>query len=229
MAQQQGAYDDAREYYEGAAQAYLDIGAVRRALTALENLVSACDELGRRDEAIEWCDTALDLIERSNIPGIEGEGGTFEARRVLLSDGDPEEQIVKLHLHGCGHVLQQDGKTALELFEGAWELRAEVPPDEQAYLMGIASGLAVAIHVRIFEDYDAGGEYDAILDAARNHRDDLTPGPRALRAVLENDDPEHSPEELRELADSDDISEITSLEARACALLVGLADEHPRN
>ena len=227
VARNQGDYEAAREYFERCVRTFIEIGADRRALTALDNLVSVCEDLSRTDEARQWCETALELIEESDIPELDSEAATYDARRILLSDGDASEQITDLHFYACVHVLQRKASMALDLFEEAWRLRADSSPDESAYRVALASGLAVAVHTQIFDEYDAGGETDEIRTEATDHSNDLTESAQALLALLTDEQTGPGPDELRELADSDEFSEARALEAHAFAVLIESASSNP--
>jgi tetratricopeptide (TPR) repeat protein len=219
----QGNYDEAKQSFERSARMFLDIGKFRRALDAIANLVSTCKELGHTDEALEWCESALTIIDDTDISNLDNERVTFLAHHALLSDGETEEQVVDLYILGLSKVIDRSGETALKLFESAWELHGDLPTGELEHQIALAAGLAVAAHTHIFDDYEAGGDYDDIIDTVKNHRSDLTTSTDALLTFLTEEESEVDSDDLLELADSDDISDIGAVEARAFALLIVMA------
>jgi tetratricopeptide (TPR) repeat protein len=91
VARKQRNFETAREYFDRCVQKYIEIGATRRSLRALNHLISACETLDRTDEAGQYCELALELIEESEIQELESEAVRYRARRILFSDGDPPE------------------------------------------------------------------------------------------------------------------------------------------
>lgn len=90
LAVTQGDYEAACDNLERSTQMFIDMGILGRALSVVDILVLVYDELGQTDQAIEWCETALELIEDNNISEVENDEETFRDHLARLSSSSSE-------------------------------------------------------------------------------------------------------------------------------------------
>mgnify|MGYP000259458539 CR=1 FL=1 len=74
----------AHDYYKDSFEKYREIGAIKRSLDSLDDLINICKETNRTDEAIKWCKKGLKILEDNNIQEDEKEYEIFEKHKNEL-------------------------------------------------------------------------------------------------------------------------------------------------
>jgi tetratricopeptide (TPR) repeat protein len=218
----------AQEHYKEGSELFCELGAVRRALRSLSSLSVTATERDDTGTALDTSETALSLIEEADFNGLEEWGRKFQIRAARLQN--TPESTVRLYYHALGHILENEGGTALSLLKSTWDRHEQYEPEDGIHSVILAAGVGVAAHLELFDGDEEETDPDSVLSAIEPHTDDLSTAARALFCYLTGADPEATPADLREEAgeSGDEVSiaaHLTSIEARAYAELLELLTE----
>lgn len=78
-------HQEAREYFKDSYDKYSEIGAMVRALDALDDLVTICKDIGQKKKALEYCREGFNIIEEIDLPENKKEHDIFQEHYEELS------------------------------------------------------------------------------------------------------------------------------------------------
>lgn len=226
VAHEQGDFEVAQNRLERASELFLEIGAIPRALNSLSNLVETSSKLDDRETGLEACETALQVIKRTDVPTPASRARDFRIQAVRFNDSP--DRINELYAFALNSVLEYEGGTARSLFGDVWEHQTELDPGDERFPLVLGAGVGYAAHLELLgDDDDTTADAKMVLSEIEPHEARLSSPPAALYDQLVGDKPTKPPDELRESVtepDEEDPTEmdIKSLEARAFAHLLEL-------
>lgn len=221
----QDSLSEAKTNLERAARELVDLGVHHDASKLIRTLVSVCERLEYPDEAVEWCETGMQITGQSGDRSLQRELSVLYAQ---LSGRNVADSTEELYYHALGHLVQGHGGGAA-LFEQIWERRSHLDEQTDVYPIAISAGVYLA-GLRSVTDEAPDGTVsgpDEILSriGADYHR--LSDAVTSLYERLAEGETDRTPEELRERAaesesDEPESDELTfdEMERRSVARLL---------
>jgi tetratricopeptide (TPR) repeat protein len=209
--------EEAEEHLNRALDQWLPAGNVGFALRTVKRLVSIYLRNGNTEAVIEYCDTGLELLDRTD--GSPKEFVFFTSRRAL-AEGDAAD-TEELYVRGFEAMLYDDSTIAMDLLENAWTRRTDQDSSPSEDETTAAAGIALAALVELHDPDDISHIPSDILD-------ELNPGRIASHSAsavyeqLHDGESTVSPADLRTQAQAhrEEGDDVSALECEAMATLL---------
>lgn len=197
----QDSLSEAKTHLERGARQLVDLGVHHDASKLIRTLVGVCEQLECPDEAVEWCETGMQITSQSGDQSLQRELSVLYAQ---LSGRNVADSTEELYYHALGHLIQGRGGGAA-LFEQIWEHRSQLDEQTDVYPITISAGVYLAgLRSVTDEAPEEMVDSEEILSqvGADYHR--LPDAVTSLYEQLAGGETDRTPEELRERAAESD-------------------------
>lgn len=187
--------DEARSHLETVVELRRDAGKLEAALDDVRLLVRIADAQHDSEAIVDYCELGLELLEA--LGRDSGESRLwFESLRMAAAPDSVE--TAQLYVFALQNLLAANTSVAMALFETVWtrvDAREQGPESHPE----VASGVAFAALLRLFEEFDSTYSAAEVSEAIEEQQLDLPEV--AVFALLTGHDPDIDAAALRERAE----------------------------
>jgi tetratricopeptide (TPR) repeat protein len=218
-----GDYEAATEQLIKAFEKYMDGNHIESAIKGADILAWLASRRNSIEEAIEWCDKGLDLIDQSPADLSELEDRLRTRKEEVKESNQPD--LGSLYRTALRATASGEDDEATQLFREAWGHREGLDKDSEEYQISISAGVGLLAEITLLdieETTDAEEKFTSEIEPDRDH---LNNPADALFEFLTDENMEDIPDILTDAQSIEKAETLTDLETVAYAEILERLEE----
>ena len=207
-------HDSAIDYFKKSLKHRKQIRDLNGVVDSFNNIIRTHENLNENKATIEWCKRAKEWVEGIEQIDLSDKASEFELRRLKADVS--EETTDTLYHCAIKHILDNENKTAADLFTEIWNRQTQFSDDNDVFNLTISAGVFLAAEARRFNNREAAEKLIRLVELQDEY---LTSATTVLFDYLVNGETETTPEELRNQADEQE-QKVSEHELKAAAFLL---------